>query len=162
MNTNTTNTTAPRYFRFDLIHQQILGSELNFQRAGNPNSKQYKELMALQAMQPTFKLAPIAPKKKVEKKTYAGMDKALMKEYLTATNQEGLLEQFNKMVNDGIRFPAIKSWFLEKYPKFDVEKAKREIRKANLEGIKGKYKVVAIKASGSTTPVINLPTAANQ
>ena len=48
-------------------------------------------------------------------------------------------------------FATIKSWFLELFPKFNVNKAKLEINAKKLENAKAPYKVmkVSVKASHS-------------
>ena len=50
-----------------------------------------------------------------------------------------------------LRFSIIKSWFLELFPKFDVKKAKKEIREKKFKDAKAPYKVmkVSVKAPHS-------------
>ena len=53
-----------------------------------------------------------------------------------------MMKQLQKMKEDGTGFPAMKSWFLDLFPKFNVEKARKEIREYRLGNVKAKYKVV--------------------
>ena len=55
-------------FTFNHLNKTIVGSALNFKRAGNPENPQYEALMTAIDMQPTYTLAPIPAKHKVEKK----------------------------------------------------------------------------------------------
>ena len=43
-----------------------------------------------------------------------------------------------------LRFSFIKSWFLELFPKFDVKKAKKEIREKKCKDAKAPYKVIKV------------------
>ena len=67
---------TPKFFRFNLFNDTIEGSEFNFKKAGDPTSAQYAELMQFKAIQPSFKFAPIASAKKVEKKADQAKTKA--------------------------------------------------------------------------------------
>ena len=126
---------APKFFRFNLLSDTIEGSEFNFKKAGNPASEQYAELMMMKVIQPSFKFAPIASTKKVEKKqTYAGLTLALMADYIRIVATEQIKAEFNHMVEDKkIAYPTIKSWFLDKYPevaKFGTIEAEHEAQLA--------------------------------
>ncbi len=82
--TNTTN-----FFTFDHLKKTIIGSEINFKRAGIPGSVQYKALMNVMALRPDYTLAPIPAKKKTEKKqTYAGLTFDLMREFVEIKGNE--------------------------------------------------------------------------
>ena len=147
MNVKATVKTATPCFTFDHIHKQIVGTELNFRKSGIPGSEQDMELMARLAEHPNYTFQIIKPKK--EKKTYAGLTRELMYDYLEMTKQELLSAELQKMKNDGVGYPAIKSWFLDQFPCFNVSKAKREVQKYRLGNVKQKYKVV--KANPKTT-----------
>ena len=88
----------------------------------------------------------------------------LMYDYIDCFGSEEMMEKFNEMKKNGTRFPAIKSWFLDLFPKFNVEKAKKEIRECRLGLIKAKYKVTltAPKNRKSTSNIAELPKASGQ
>lgn len=144
-------------FTYNHISKTIVGTDVNFDKAGNPYNPQYVELMKRMEEQPTYTLAPIATTKKV-KRTYAGLTRELMVEYLEIQKEafyDSALEELRRMKNDEVAYPAIKSWFLDIFPRFDVDKAKKEIRASRLQGAKEKYRVIVRKPA--TT--IDLPTA---
>ena len=126
-NATDTTITSAKYFRFNLFNDTIEGSESNFKKAGNPTSAQYAELMEFKAIQPTFKFAPIASTKKVEKKqTYAGLTLSLMADYIRIAGSEQSKAEFNHMVEGKTAYPTIKSWFLEEFKHFNVNQADRK------------------------------------
>jgi hypothetical protein len=87
-----------------------------------------------------------------------------MYDYIDCFGSEEMMEKFNEMKANGTRFPVIKSWFLDLFPKFNVEKAKKEIRECRLGIIKAQYKVVkaAPKNRPSTSNIADFPKASNQ
>ena len=62
-----------------------------------------------------------------------------------------MMEKFQQMKKDGTAFAAMKSWFLDLFPHFNVNKAKTAIKSSNLEKKKAPYKV--IKVSVNTAPL---------
>ena len=157
--TSTTNTAIDTsftaYFTFDHINKTIVGSEFNFKKAGNPASEQYVELMKMKATQPTFKFAPIASAKKVEKKqTYKGLDMTLMADYIRIAGTEQAKAEFTHMVEDKTAYPTIKSWFLEEFKHFNVNQAKAMIAKHDLTArkaaVRTAIKVKMVKAEEAT------------
>jgi hypothetical protein len=105
------------------------------------------------ARHPSYTLTPIASQKKVEKKqTYAGLTMPLMEEYLNLVYEGELAEvaraKFAEMKakkqKKEMSFATIKSWFLELFPKFNVNKAKLEINAKKLEKAKAPYKVIKV------------------
>lgn len=171
-NTNNTRSTAAAYFYFDHIGQKIKGSELNFKKAGNPNTPQYEALMAAKELQPTYSYAPITPE--FQKQSYKGLNFELMMDYVEIKGTDLQKAEFEEIVNRNATFPVIKSWFVENFKVgFTVEKAKRmiEIAKRNAkkqiaaEALKEQKavvrKVVKAKMVNATPAVVELPTAAN-
>ena len=144
------------YFTYDHFNHKIIGSELNFKKSGIPGSAQYEALMTAMERHPNYSLSAVAPK--VKKQTYAGLTMPLMEEYLTIYEGELADEARAKFAAMKIKkqkkemsFATIKSWFLELFPKFNVNKAKLEINAKKLENAKAPYKVmkVSVKASHS-------------
>ena len=140
------------YFTFNHINKTIVGSEFNFKMSGNPTKPQYEALMNAMAMQPTYTLAPIASTKKVEKKqTYAGLTMELMEGYLAIYQDKLAVEMRTKFAElktkhakKEISYPTIKSWFLDLFPNFNVNKAKKAIHDKKLLDAKEPYKVVKV------------------
>ncbi len=169
---NTINTASATFFTFDHIRKTIVGSEINFKRAGNPSTPQYADLMKFMAMKPDYTLAPTPAKKKVEKKqTYAGLNNELIADFVKLFGTEDEKKVHAKMVADKTPYPTVKSWFLEDRKNFSVSKAKQEIAKATCENNKNKIRVaVGLKARDvkatkviKTTPaVLPLPVAVNE
>ena len=149
------NATTP-CFTYDHINHKIVGTELNFRKSGIPGSAQDVELMARLAEHPNYTFQIIKPAK--EKNSYKGLTCPLMAEYLEMTRQEVLSATLKKMRDDGVGFPAIKSWFLDLFPHFNVSKAKREICDYRLGRVKTKYKVVKAepKATDTSKPTSNI------
>lgn len=144
------STKTAAYFTFDHINKTIIGSEYNFKMSGNPLKPQYNALMTAMAMQPNYTLDPIPSKKKVEKKqSYEGLTISLMEEYLNIAYEGELAEEARKQFAamkakhelKELAYPTIKSWFLDLFPKFNVNKAKAQISEKKLENNKACYKV---------------------
>ena len=176
MNTLTStsnNTRIATYFTYDHFTKKIVGSELNFKKSGNPNKPQYAALMKAMADHPTYSFAPVAPK--VKKQTYAGLNAALITEYVELFGNEAQKAELNQMVDANEAYPAIKSWFLDYFKcGFTVEKAKREIAHRKLNARKAVVrKAVRVKVAPAaviempgadeedTAAVIEMPAAAN-
>ena len=148
---NATAMTA-NYFTFDHINKTIVGSEYNFKMSGNPTKPQYEALMAAMERHPNYTLTPVASKKKVEKKqSYEGLTMELMEEYLNIYEGElaaevraKFAEMKAKKEQKKLAYPTIKSWFIDLFPKFNVNKAKMEIKAKKLETAKAPYKVVKV------------------
>ena len=156
-NVNANAKSASAYFTFDHFGKKIIGSEMNFKKSGIPGSAQYNALMTAMERHPNYSLSALAPK--VKKQTYAGLTMPLMEEYLNLVYEGELAEvaraKFAEMKarkqKKEMSFATIKSWFLELFPKFNVNKAKLEINAKKLENAKAPYKVmkVSVKASHS-------------
>ena len=151
---------TPKFFRFNLFNDTIEGSEFNFKKAGDPTSAQYAELMQFKAIQPTFKFAPIASQKKVEKKqTYKGLDMSLMADYIRIVGTEQVKAEFKHMVEGKTAYPTIKSWFLEEFKHFNVNQAKAQIAKHDLTARKAtvrtvvKAKMVKAEETKASAPI---------
>ena len=151
-------------FTFNHLNKTIVGSTLNFKRAGNPENPQYGALMAAIEKHPTYTLAPIPTKHKVEKKqTYKGLTAELITEYVEVAGNEAQKAELAQMIDDNENYPAIKSWFLEYFRVgFTVEKAKREIASRKLKAKKAiVHKAVKAKIAKANAVVSEFPDVAN-
>lgn len=149
--TKTASTSKKFAFTYNHITKKIVGTDINFQKAGIPGSALEKELLARMEGQPTYTFEVIATEKKPEKRSYAGLTMELMEDYLSIWDNEmaevaraKFAEMKAKQEKKELRFSIIKSWFLELFPKFDVKKAKKEIREKKFKDAKAPYKVVKV------------------
>ena len=153
--TNKTASTSKKFaFTYNHITKKIVGTDINFEKAGIPGSALEKELLARMAAQPTYTFEIIATEKKPEKRSYAGLTLEVMEDYLAIWEHEladtaraKFAELKAKHEKKELRFCVIKSWFLELFPKFDVKKAKKEIKEKKLKDTKAPYKVVKVSVS---------------
>ena len=158
--TNTTSsfvsaTTSTKFaFTYDHVNQKIVGTDINFQKAGIPGSALEKELISRMEARPAYGFTIIPTEKKPAKRSYAGLTMELMEEYLNIWDNELAEEarsQFAKMKEKNkekkMTFGAIKSWFLDLFPKFDVKKAKKEIKEKQFKDVKAPYKVVKVSVA---------------
>ena len=156
--TNNEVTTSAPYFWYDHTKEKIIGKELNFKKSGIPGSAQDKALMYAKAQHPNYTYCIIKPKK--EKKSYKGLKRELMFDYIDCFGSKEMMEQLQKMKEDGTGFPAMKSWFLDLFPKFNVEKARKEIQKHRLGKVKAKYRPVKLHTKATSNN--ELPKASGQ
>ena len=166
MNENAKVTTSTTYFTYDHLTKKIVGTELNFRKSGNPGSEQDIELMARIAEHPNYDFHVIKPAK--QKNSYKGLTRALMYDYLDIQKDElskDLMAQLEQMKKDGVGYPAIKSWFLDAFPQFNVTKAEKAVREARLGGVKKKYKTIKVAPKSNSKPssnIADLPAASGQ
>lgn len=146
-------------FTFDHVKKTINGSKTDFERAGIPGSAFEAQLMERIAAHPDYTLNPIAIRKKEKKKTYAGLNRQLMRKFIMIQeDHKEVLAKFEEQLNDGVSFPTIKSWFLDQYKGFNVAKAEKQISEHRLNTTKQKYAVKVVAKSGTLT----LPKAVNE
>ena len=167
---NTTNTTIAtattskkHAFTYDHVNKKIVGTDINFQKAGIPGSKEEMELDARMEARPTYGFTIIPTEKKPAKQTYAGLTVEVMEAYLAIWENEMAdvaRSKFAEMKGKKEKYPVIKSWFLDLFPHFNVNKAKTAIKANNLEKKKAPYKV--IKVSVNTAQLADQRKAGNQ
>lgn len=145
-------------FIFNHITKTIDGKANDFKRAGIPGSEHEALLLRRMAAQPTYTLNPISPKKNPAKETYAGLNIQLMREFIpTQENAEERMAEFEEFVEKNSSYPTIKSWFIETYKGFTVEKAKKAITAHEIKSVK---KAVVIKLNAKKT--VDFAKASNQ
>ena len=152
-----TATTSKKFaFTYDHINKKIVGTDINFQKAGIPGSALEAELTARMEERPSYTFYVIETEKKPAKQTYKGLTKELMQEYIKTRQDKAiddLLAQLDNMVKEKKAFPTIKSWFLDEFKDFSVSKAQREIQNHKLVSVKAKVRMV--KATPKTAPEAN-------
>ena len=169
-NSTKTATSAKKFaFTFDHVHKKSVGKDVDFQKAGIPGSKLEEELLARMDARPNYTFAIIETAKKPAKQSYEGLTMEVMEEYLNLVYEGELAaearakfaEMKEKKEQKKLAYPTIKSWFLDMFPKFNVNKAKMEIKAKKLESAKAPYKVVKTKKVKATPAVMELPAASN-
>ena len=112
--------------------------------------------MARIAEQPTYTFQVIERKKNEDKKTYEGLTFNLMMDYLDTLSDylgisdpeksaavEAFRNSLEDMRVDKVPFGHRKKAFLEKFPHFNVAKAKAFIREQHFEALKEDYEIVS-------------------
>ena len=140
--------TSKKYnFTFDHVNKKIVGTDIAFQKSGLPGSKEEKELNARMEARPNYGFTVIPTEKKPAKKTYAGLTMEVMETYLAIYEGELAIEmrtKFAEMKKNKEKYPVVKSWFIDLFPNFNVNKAKTAIHDYKLEQKKAPYKVIKV------------------
>ena len=160
MNENVKASVSTTFFTFDHINRKIIGTELNFKKSGVPGSEQDMERMCRIKEHPNYDFKVLMPTK--EKRSYKGLKRELMYDYIECFGNDEMMKQFQQMKKDGTAFATMKSWFLELFPKFNVEKAKKDIQKYRLGNVKAKYTVVKKNTTKTAANITELPVASGQ
>ena len=94
--------------------------------ASNPFSKEYEQIQRVRADYPTFSVITRSIKKNSAKESYKGLTYDYMRAYIMSheegENRTEAVMEFDELLlisqchSKGRRYPAIKNWFLEKYP----------------------------------------------
>lgn len=124
-----------RYFRFDFTENAIVGSKSAIKKAGNPASAEYKELVEMRGIQPTFKIAIKDVKKSSGKRSYKGLNKDFVEAYISIQPDAEVLNKQYMAAKELGTFPLVRKWFLTTFKEFDMDEAKEEIAKAKLSQI---------------------------
>lgn len=128
--TMSNNTTSVR-FTLNFSAKTIVGTKASFDKASKGFGPVYEELSALMAKHPTYGVEIKEPKKPAkDKRTYAGMDIAFMRDFLTANDDSITLKTLNDVIafakNAGKSvYPLAKRVLFETYNCFDYADAKR-------------------------------------
>ena len=116
-NLTATATTSKKFaFTYDHPNQKIVGTDINFQKAGIPGSALEKELIARMEARPTYGFTIIPTEQKPAKQSYKGLNFELMMDYVEFKGNEVQKAEFQAIVDDNASYPTIKSWFLERFP----------------------------------------------
>lgn len=153
--TTTKSATSSKKFAFtyDHINKKIVGRDIDFKKAGIPGSELEAELMARMDARPTYTFE-IVETKKATKQSYEGLTMNLMEDYLAIYDGEladvarAKFAEMKKLKEDKkMSYPTIKSWFLDLFPHFNVNKAKLAIKANKLATAKAPYKVVKVSVA---------------
>ncbi len=126
-------------FIINHLDNTIEGSKTAFKKAGQFGTPEYKELTKLKNLNPGFRCAEKEIKKSSNKKTYKGLNKKFMEDYIKSLNSSEDLKDFETVKKDA--YPLVKSWFLDKYSDFNMSRARKQVSEFN----KNAYKQRIIK-----------------
>ena len=139
--------TKKNRFALDLFNKKIIGSKKSFDKASTGSGEYYEELMRLMGQHPDFELVV---KTTESKRTYKGLDEALMKDYLSIQDNSSQLRSEFDTIKENAKnsnlnaYQVLRKWFLEKFESFDIKKAQEAIYEA-------KYNKVTTINSQETT-----------
>lgn len=121
--------------RIDYENCQLIMDRAFEKKAMNPASQEYEQLQRVRKDYPNFSVVRRKIRRNPKKETYAGLTYTYMENYIlgheAADKVEAVLNEYRELRlisqchGKGRRYPAIKSWFLERYPEiaeFGVEK----------------------------------------
>lgn len=115
--------------RIDREHDLIIMDRTFAKLSEDTRSKEYAHLQTVRKDYPDFKVITKTIKRNPNKETYKGLTYEYMTNYiLTHETKENALEvitefnemrQISKCHRQGLRYPVIKRWFLDKYPEIE-------------------------------------------
>ena len=130
--------TKKNRFALDLFNKKIMGSKKSFDKASTGSGEYYEELMHLMAQHPDFELVV---KTTESKRTYKGLDEALMKDYLSIQDNSSQLRSEFDTIRENAKnsnmntYQVLRKWFLKKFESFDIKKAQEAIYKAKYNNV---------------------------
>ena len=114
----------------DRVNGRIRLSRDFERRAANAESADYALLQSVISQYPEYHLYSGVIKKKENKEAYKGLTYRYMEDYISLCGSNSDREEYNKLrllaECHTVRYPAIKTWFLEKYPEVKEYGAKSE------------------------------------
>lgn len=112
--------------RLDHVRHKIIMDSVFYKNSLNPRNIEYTILQNTRHDYPNYEPVKHTIKKNPTKKTYSGLTYAYMEDYIltheSAETVNDVLDEFNEMIlisechSRAFRYPAIKKWFLQKYP----------------------------------------------
>lgn len=97
--------------------------------AEDTKSNEYEHLQQVRRDYPDYSVEVRKIKRNSQKETYKGLNYEYMEEYIlrheTEDNALDVIKEFNELRTisrchkQGVRYPTIKKWFLEKYPEIE-------------------------------------------
>lgn len=114
----------------DRVNHRICLSRDFERRAANAESEEYALLQSVVSQYPKYTLHSGVIRKKENKESYKGLTYLYMEDYISLYGSESDREEYQKMrllsQCHTVRYPAIKEWFLQKYPEVKQYGAKKE------------------------------------
>lgn len=112
--------------KIDLNGKKIVMDRTFAKNCTNTKSDEYAHLQSVRCDYPDFTVITKTIKRNPEKETYKGLTYEYMEDYILRHESEenalAIIKEFNelrtisKCHKQGLRYPTIKRWFLEKYP----------------------------------------------
>ena len=112
--------------KIDFAKKQIIMDRTFAKNSTDTRSEEYAHLQRVRADYPTFTVTTRSCKKNPEKESYRGLTYAYMEDYIISTESKDtvleVLDEYNRLRliaechSKSRRYPAIKRWFLAKYP----------------------------------------------
>lgn len=112
--------------KIDFAEKKIIMDRTFAQNCANTNSEEYAHLQKVRQDYPDYDVITRTIKKNTEKETYKGLTYRYMQDYIlrheTEENALAVIKEFNELRTisechrQGLRYPTIKRWFLNKYP----------------------------------------------
>ena len=118
--------TMKNTLKIDFNGKKIVMDRTFAKNCTNTNSDEYAQLQSVRRDYPDFTVVTKTIKRNPEKETYKGLTYEYMEDYILRLESEenalAIIKEFNelrtisKCHKQGLRYPTIKRWFLEKYP----------------------------------------------
>ena len=112
--------------KIDFNGKKIVMDRTFEKKCSNTNSDEYVQLQTVRRDYPDYTVITKTIKRNPEKETYKGLTYEYMEDYILRHESEEnalkIIKEFNelrtisKCHKQGLRYPTIKRWFLEKYP----------------------------------------------
>ena len=111
------------FFKYDFVNETIVGTKSAIRRANEGNTPEYAELCEKLRNQPTFKVVEKKIRENAKKQKHNGLTLNRMKEYIKLMpDADALLEEFEAQIKVadvlGAKYPLMKKWFFEHFPKY--------------------------------------------
>ena len=104
---------------------QIQISEAFSKKAAIYNSPAYNELREIRTSYPAFSIVMMKSKSKV-KNIIKGISIDFLRKYVESHNEDGFLDEFNKLVENKLSFLQLRNEFIKHYPAFENYKTREE------------------------------------
>lgn len=131
-------------FAINFAENAIVATKTTLKKASVPNSPECKALMKLMKQNPTFVVVEKEIKRPNGKKTYAGLTKAFIIEYISIKENADTLKLELEEVTKKGTFPLVRRWFLDTFNDFDMANAKEEIKAFKIEAAHESVKTSAL------------------
>ena len=104
----------------DHANSKIMMSKDFARKASNAESEEYQLLQMIKANHPSYSMSLGVIKKKENKESYRGLTYAYMERYIALKGSREDMDEYCNMLFlsecHKVKYPAIKKWFLNKYP----------------------------------------------
>ena len=133
-----------KMFALDFVNETIVCSKKALKSASNPTTAEYKALMKMKKLQPTFKVVVREIEKNENKNNYKGLTLTLIQSYIdTLENASVMKEEFKKYEDEG-GYPLVKKWWCQNFKHITVAQMKKALDEKSRAKIKTKAFPVAV------------------